>query len=98
MWRSVRAKILARRGEADEAEALAREAVELTRSTDFLLLRWQVLMSLTEVLELLGRADEVEPVLREAIAVAEDKGNVVGAQLARDRLERPSVSRRTSSG
>jgi class 3 adenylate cyclase/tetratricopeptide (TPR) repeat protein len=98
MWRSVRAKIHARRGEADEAEALAREAVELTRSTDFLLLRWQVLMSLTEVLELLGRADEVEPVLREAIAVAEDKGNVVGAQLARDRLERPSVSRRTSSG
>jgi tetratricopeptide (TPR) repeat protein len=97
MWRSVRAKIFARRGQSDEAEALAREAVELAQPTDFLQLRWQVLMSLAEVLSLLGRTDEVEPVLKDAIVVAEEKGYVVGAELARDQLDPSSASPRASS-
>jgi len=40
MWRAVRAKVLARRGEAEEAERLARVAVVLAGSGDLLLLRW----------------------------------------------------------
>ena len=51
-WRSVRAKVRARRGDA-EAERLAAEAVELARTGDFLHLQWHALMSQAEVLELL---------------------------------------------
>ena len=50
MWRSVRAKIVARKGDAAGAQTLAREAVELARGTDFLHLRWHTLMGLADVL------------------------------------------------
>jgi class 3 adenylate cyclase/tetratricopeptide (TPR) repeat protein len=82
MWRSVRAKVLARRGRAEEGEELAREAVELAGSTDFFHLRWHALMCLAEVLRLAGK--DAGPVVDEAIRHADQKGNVVAAQKARD--------------
>ena len=57
LWRSTRAKVLARRGALAEAEALAREAVELAESSDFLIAHADALMDLAEVLELAGDAD-----------------------------------------
>jgi hypothetical protein len=48
-WRGPRAKVLAARGERDEAERLAREAVELAERTDFLNLRGDALANLAEV-------------------------------------------------
>ena len=39
IWRSVRAGLLARQGRIEEAEALAREAVTMAESTDFVTTR-----------------------------------------------------------
>ena len=87
LWRGVRAKVLARRGQLDEAETLAREAVDLVGPTDFLHLHWLARMSLAEVLVLAGRAGEAQPVAAEALRLAEDKQHLVRAQRARELLE-----------
>jgi hypothetical protein len=87
----VRAKVLARRGQADEAVRLALAAVGLARAIDFLHLRWHALLCEADVLALAGRAAEALPAIEEAIGVAEAKGNVVGARLARRRLEHPAA-------
>jgi class 3 adenylate cyclase/tetratricopeptide (TPR) repeat protein len=92
-WRSVRAKVLARGGNAEEAERLAAECVELAEATDFLHLRWRALMSQGEVLQLTGRASDGAAVLGKAVAVAEQKGNAVAADQARALLRQP-VARR----
>jgi class 3 adenylate cyclase/tetratricopeptide (TPR) repeat protein len=86
--RGVKAKLLATRKEYEEAERLAREAVELFAKTDDLFQQSQVLMALAEVLEAAGRADEAIPVLQSAVDVSERKGNVVTAQQARTRLDK----------
>jgi tetratricopeptide (TPR) repeat protein len=102
LLRSVNAKILARRGEADEAERLGREAVEIAKATDFLFLQALTLASLGEALLLVGRRDEAERVLADAVRVCERKGFVVGAKRARELLDRrapePSVSRGAKPG
>ena len=59
-WRSVRAKLLAGEGRADEAQALADEAVRLAERTDFLTLHADALLDLGEVLSAGGRADEAD--------------------------------------
>ena len=86
LWRSVRAKVLARHGARDEAERLADESVSLAETTDFLHLRWHALLSAAEVLRLLGRPASGEPLLLEAIRLAEQKGSIVAAQLAANEL------------
>jgi class 3 adenylate cyclase/tetratricopeptide (TPR) repeat protein len=85
-WRQVRAKALARRGEDDAAEALAREAVALAEPTDALDMRADALVDLAEVLRLVGRKDEPKGVLEDALRLYERKGNVVSAARARDVL------------
>jgi class 3 adenylate cyclase/tetratricopeptide (TPR) repeat protein len=84
--RGVKAKLLAARKEYEEAERLAREAVELFAKTDDLLQQSQVLMALAEVLEAAGRNDEAVPVLESVVEVSERKGNVVTARRARARI------------
>jgi tetratricopeptide (TPR) repeat protein len=81
-WRSVRAKIMARRGEAAEAEALARAAVRLAGETDGLNWRAKVALDLAEVLRLDRRLDEASAYVSEALELFDQKGNVVGAQRA----------------
>jgi tetratricopeptide (TPR) repeat protein len=83
---SIEAKVLARRGDADEADALARSAVKLAESTDFAHLRWHALGSLAEVLETSGRSDAATAALEEAVGLAEAKGYVVGVERGRARL------------
>ena len=87
MWRAVRAKVLARRGE-EAAEDLAHEAVRLTERGDFLQLRWYALMTFAEVLELGGEPEAASKPARNALAVAEQKGSTVAAERARTLLER----------
>jgi alkanesulfonate monooxygenase SsuD/methylene tetrahydromethanopterin reductase-like flavin-dependent oxidoreductase (luciferase family) len=70
----------------DEAEALAREAVELARSTDFLNAQGDTLVDLAEILSLAGRPAEAAAALDEAVALYERKGNVVSASRARSAL------------
>ncbi len=73
LWRCVQAKMLARAGAVDEAEALAREALEILGPTDALLYRYSALLDLAEVRRLAGRDANEE--LREALALAETKGS-----------------------
>jgi len=82
LWRSVRAKALARRGLDVEAEELAREAVQLLRDTDALVLRADALEDLAEVLAFHG-ADEGRAPLEEALGLLERKENVVSAERVR---------------
>jgi class 3 adenylate cyclase/tetratricopeptide (TPR) repeat protein len=88
LWRSVRAKCVARQGKTTEALELAIESVTLAESTDSFDLRWHALMSQAEVLRLAGRTTEAEAALRAAIRAAERKQNLVGAQRGREALER----------
>ena len=82
-WRSVRAKILASRGETAEGEKLAREAVAMIQSSDDLNSQGEALIDLAEVLRLAGRTGEAAEVARDALALFEAKGNTVSAALAR---------------
>lgn len=86
-WRGVQAKILARRGDVEEAEALARDAVALVSATDFLSHHGDALIALAEVLGLGGRQEEAEEATRAGLALYERKGNVVSAARARSRLD-----------
>src|SRR5919204_3327207 len=74
MWRSTRAKVLARRGEAEAAVRLAAEAVEQARRGDNLHLLGDCLSDRAEVLRLLDRADEARPFLEEALRAYARKG------------------------
>jgi tetratricopeptide (TPR) repeat protein len=83
LLRSIRAKLLAARGEWGAAERLSREAVAIVEPTDFLFLKAFTLESLGAVLQMAGRADEAEAVLAEAIRVCDQKGFTVGVERAR---------------
>jgi class 3 adenylate cyclase/tetratricopeptide (TPR) repeat protein len=85
LWRSVRAKALARRGLAREAEELARQAVELLRGTDALALQAATLEDLVEVLALVG-ADGARKYLEEALDLFERKDDVVSTERLRASL------------
>lgn len=80
LWRSVRSKVLARRGEGDEAQSLARQAAVLSEPIEFPLLRIHALFCLAEVLALTGRLREAEPTVEEAVRLAQEKGDVVSAR------------------
>jgi class 3 adenylate cyclase/ATP/maltotriose-dependent transcriptional regulator MalT len=76
LWRATQAKVLARRGEADEALQLSAEAVEVARLYSSPPVVGDCLVSRAEVLTLLDCAAEARPVLEEALAVYERKGIV----------------------
>jgi class 3 adenylate cyclase len=90
-WRRVRAKLLARRGEVEEADRLAREATARAALTDLLDDRAQAVADLAEVLRLGGRPEESATALEEAIHLYEQKGNVVGAETLRAVLAEPPI-------
>ncbi|HEU4451363.1 MAG TPA: adenylate/guanylate cyclase domain-containing protein [Gaiellaceae bacterium] len=91
LWRSVRAKVLARRGDADAALPLAREAVALLRTTDALVRQADALVDQAEVLRLLDEGDAARACLEEAIELFERKGNVVAAGKARSAVRLSAV-------
>jgi len=82
-WRGVRAKVLASRGHAAEAEKLAREAVEMIHASDDPNSQADALIDLAEVLRIAGRPAEAAEAARDALALFEAKGNTVSAALAR---------------
>jgi len=55
LWRQVRGKVIARRGDLQEGERLAREAVALADETDMLNAHGDALTDLAEVLALAGQ-------------------------------------------
>jgi class 3 adenylate cyclase/tetratricopeptide (TPR) repeat protein len=82
-WRGVRAKVLARRGEFEEAERLSVEALRLIEDTDGLPQYAQTLEDRADVLRLEGRVDEARRALEEAIRRCEAKGMVAGVRNGR---------------
>jgi tetratricopeptide (TPR) repeat protein len=82
LWRSLRAKVLSRRGAFSEGVRLAREAVEVGRRTDSIDMQGDALMELAEVLSRGGPSREARAALMEALALYERKVNVVSASRA----------------
>jgi tetratricopeptide (TPR) repeat protein len=82
----VRAKVLARRGDFAEAERLAREAVELSRTVAIVEAKGQAYEDLAEVLALAGKTAEAVQALEEALAIYEAKGAVALIERVRRRL------------
>jgi predicted ATPase len=84
LWRSARAKVLARRGEAEAAEAVGREAVAIAERTDLLNTQADALLDLAEVLARAGRAEEAKAAALEAAGRFERKGNIPSLARARE--------------
>jgi len=85
-WRTVRAKVLAGRGEAEEALRLSAEGVAYIRRSDNPQMIGDCLSDRAQVLRLLGRPGQARPVLEEALAVYERKGIVPSIERTRARL------------
>ena len=90
---AARAKTLARGGEFEEAERVARKTVALTDGADAYITRTRALLALAEVLELTDRAHEAATWVREALQVFETKGDVISARRTRERLARLEAAR-----
>jgi predicted ATPase/class 3 adenylate cyclase len=87
LWRTARAKIWAKQGEADRAEKLAREALRLAEATQYLSARADTFADLAQVLAVGEKREEARAVLEEAARLYEQKGNVTALGRARARAE-----------
>jgi class 3 adenylate cyclase/tetratricopeptide (TPR) repeat protein len=87
LWRQVKARVLAHRGQADDAEALAREAIAALEQTDMLTYQGDGFLDLAEVLLAGGRTDEAADALEQALDRYERKKNLAMAAQARARLD-----------
>jgi class 3 adenylate cyclase/tetratricopeptide (TPR) repeat protein len=75
LWRSTRAKVLARRGLLDDAERLARQAVQILDPTDDVVAKVSAKADLAWILRLAGREeDTARTLIADARALAERKG------------------------
>ncbi len=73
LWRCLLAKVLARQGKLDDAEAYVREALQILEPTDHVLLKYGALLDSAEVLRIAGRDAETQ--LIEARGLARAKGS-----------------------
>jgi len=87
LGRQDKAQVLARRGEVEEAERLAREAIAIGEETDLLSPQGDALADLAEVLSIAGRPEEAARSFEEALERYERKGNLALAARTRERLE-----------
>jgi tetratricopeptide (TPR) repeat protein len=85
LWRQVRAKVLARRGELAEAERLARAAIAIGEETDMINAQGEAYADLAEVLAIAG-SSEAAGALQQALDRFERKGNLVSTRRAQARL------------
>jgi tetratricopeptide (TPR) repeat protein len=85
-WRTVKAKLLAKQGRLEVAEALAREAVRLAAPTDVLNLHGHCYLALGVVLQASGRRTESREAFAEAAHAFDRKGNFAAATQARARM------------
>ena len=86
LWRQVRGKVLARRGEYAEAQRLAGEAVTIGDDTELLDEQGATYADLAEVLLLSDKRDEAAAALEQALERYDRKENLVMAGRMRDRL------------
>ncbi|MGN6681193.1 MAG: ATP-binding protein, partial [Streptosporangiaceae bacterium] len=83
LWRSVRARVLADRGQTEDAARMSREAVTLADETDSLSLQADARLALTHVLRSLGCQGPAERTLAEAIDLYQRKGAVAAVARAK---------------
>ncbi len=81
-WRGPHAKLLARRGELERAQSIARATASRAGQSDNLNSYGKALMDLAEVLKLSGRLDEAEAAVQQALGVYEQKGNLIAERAA----------------
>jgi tetratricopeptide (TPR) repeat protein len=86
LWRHVAAKVFAAQGAVDEAEQLAREAIDLVARTDALNRHADSLLSLGVIHRLASRESEALESIRKALRLYEQKGNIVSAERTRSML------------
>jgi tetratricopeptide (TPR) repeat protein len=94
IWRGVRAKVLARSGHCHDAEALARQAIELVEETDLLSHHGDAMLDLADVLWTCSREDEGDSAAQAGLALYESKGNIAAAMRARARLGERAEARK----
>jgi ATP/maltotriose-dependent transcriptional regulator MalT len=82
LWMGVRAKILAMRGEFDEAEHLASQALAIARRTDFVNMIGDAHMDSAFVLRRQGAVSRAQASAREALRLYERKKNGPSQQRA----------------
>jgi predicted ATPase/class 3 adenylate cyclase len=82
-WRTVRAKALARSGECEGAEQLAREGVTLAARTEYTDWHANAVTDLARVLSMCNKTVEAGAALDDAVALYEAKGFTSGAAVAR---------------
>jgi DNA-binding SARP family transcriptional activator/tetratricopeptide (TPR) repeat protein len=92
LWRATRARLLARKGELDDAEALAREAMRRAEESDGLNRRAKVLLDLSEILRLADKSGEAAEAVEAAVDFFERKRNIVDAKRARALLAELAVA------
>jgi class 3 adenylate cyclase/tetratricopeptide (TPR) repeat protein/ABC-type dipeptide/oligopeptide/nickel transport system ATPase component len=79
LWRSIRAPIIARKGDVALAEELARSAYETVRESEALQSKADALFELASVLRIAGKDTEARQTVSEALALFSAKGDVVSA-------------------
>jgi DNA-binding SARP family transcriptional activator len=95
-WRTVRARVFAARGELGPAESLAREALALAASGEYVDSHAYALICLGEILHQVGRREEATRHVEKARRLWERKGNVVMAAKARGVLDETLAAARQS--
>jgi class 3 adenylate cyclase/tetratricopeptide (TPR) repeat protein len=101
LWKGARGMLLARQGDVEAGEALARDAVELALRTDRADTQTDALMSLAEVLRVSGRHAEAVPVVEDALRRYELKEVAPAASRARlllDELKSSAAAETSTSG
>jgi len=85
--RAIKGRVLAHLGRIDEGERLIREAIRMVEKTDFLDLHADCMLYLADVFHIGQRQADAIKALDEAIKLYERKGNIAGAQRAREALK-----------
>jgi tetratricopeptide (TPR) repeat protein len=85
-WRAVESRVLAERGVIEEAERLAREAVDLAETTEYMRNRADGLFDLGVVLAAAGKNTEAAEAFADSLRLWERKGDLVMAAETRERL------------
>jgi len=85
-YRLVRGRVMARRGDFEQADELLRQAAEIIDPTDYVILHLDLAFARAEVDRLAGRPEAEREVLETALPIAERKQNLVAVDRMRARL------------
>ena len=96
LWRTIRGKLLARRGDAEQAVKLAEEALAVAAGTSGARPSVNVYLEAAEIFNLLGRRPDAEALIEKAVNLYEETGDTLLARRARGKLEGLSLGAEVS--